>query len=233
MGRSMTAENAASYIQENHFDATALIWKDGKIKLPGKQWDLIYSLVKNVFYDDGAGFIDLGCDADFDYRDNTLTDNFDGTWLSIDGQPIAYYYLNTVDDGEQYVIYGYVPAVLNPEFQNGKTVGGERVDLILNFDSERPEGYISGAIKVYKDNESDTQAKVMIDIGEGDRIQFLCDYYDYDGNYRDSYMLGDPVTLVRTVEIANTPIAKDRSRCRVTYCFTDIYQQNYWTPAVQ
>lgn len=224
MGRSMTARNAAEYIMANHFDASALVWQNGKITLPGEQWNLVTSVVKNVFYDDGSGFIDLGCDAEFDYDPvtGTLTDNFDGTWLSIDGQPVAYYYLNTVDEGEKYVIYGYVPAILN----------GERVNLILNFDSERPYGYIAGAQKVYADGESDTQAKMLIAIGKGDRIQFLCDYYDYDGNYHDSYKLGDPITLGSTYEIANTPISTDMSRCRVTYRFTDLYQKDYWTPVL-
>lgn len=223
IGRSMTADDAAEYILNNHFDASALVWKDRKITLPSEQWDMITDVVKNVFYDDGSGFIDLGTDADFTLSNQTLSDDFDGTWLSIDGQPVAYYYLNTIDDGEQYVIYGYVPAILN----------GERVNLILNFDSERPYGYIAGAMKAYTDGESDTQAKMMIAIGKGDKIQFLCDYYDYDGNYRDSYRLGDPITLGSTVEIANTPIASDLSRCRVTYRLTDIYQQHYWTPTIQ
>lgn len=223
MGRTMTAENAASYIMENHFDASALIWHNKKITLPSEQWSLITDVVKNVFYDDGSGFIDLGTDAEFTISNNTLIDSFDGTWISIDRQPVAYYYLNTVEDGDNYVISGYVPAFLN----------GERVNLILNFDSERPYGYIAGALKVYTDNESDTQAKMLIAIGKGDRIQFVCDYYDYDGNYRDTYKLGDLMTLGDEVEIVNSPISSDLSKCRVTYRFTDLYQQHYWTPAVQ
>ena len=118
---------------------------------------------------------------------------------------------------------GYVPAILNDE----------RVNLILQFDNERPYGYIAGAMKVYNDGESDTQSKMMIAIGKGDRIQFICDYYDYDGNYRNTYKLGDPIILGSTVEIVNTPIASDMSKCKVTYRFTDLYQQNYWTPTVQ
>ena len=68
-----------------------------------------------------------------------------------------------------------------------------------------------------------------IQIGKGDQLQFLCDYYDYEGNYRDSYRLGDPVVLGEETEIANTPIGSHP--VRVTYCFTDYYQQRYWTPA--
>ncbi len=220
MGRSMTAEKAAETIMENHLDASQLKWQNGKIILPKEQWAMVTDVVKNVFYDDGSGFIDLGTDAEFELSNNTLTDNFDGTWISIDRQPVAFYYMNTIEDGEYYVMSGYVPAILN----------GERVNLILNFDNERPYGYIAGALKVYTDGESDTQAKMMIAIGKGDTVQFICDYYDYDGNYRDSYKLGSPITLGSTVEIVNTPISSDLSKCKVTYRFTDLYQQNYWTP---
>ncbi len=45
--------------------------------------------------------------------------------------------MNTIEDGEYYVMSGYVPAILN----------GERVNLILNFDNERPYGYIAGALR--------------------------------------------------------------------------------------
>ena len=220
MGRTMTTEKAASYILDNHFDASLLKWENGRITLPAEQWELIDSVVINVFLDDGSGFIDMGTDTTFLMEGNSLISDYDGTWLSIDRQPVAYYYLNTVDDGDNYVIYGYVPAILN----------GERVDLLLNFDSERPDGYIAGAQKKYTDGESFTQAKGLIAIGKGDTLQFLCDYYDYDENYRDSYYLGDPITLGDEVEIVNTPIASDMSRCKVTYRLTDIYQKNYWTP---
>ena len=222
MNRSMTSERAAAYILENHFDADALVWNNGKITLTKDQWGMVESLYRNVFFDDGKGFIDLGTDPEFELEGDSLVGGFDGTWLSIDGQPVAYYYLDTVEEGDNYVIYGYVPALLN----------GEQVNLMLNFDSERPEGYIAGAQKVYREAPDDAQAKGLIQIGEGDRVQFLCDYFDYNGNYQDTYQLGKEMVLGKTVEIYNTPVG-DLNKCRVTYCFTDIYQQPYWTPAFE
>ena len=108
-------------------------------------------------------------------------------------------------------------------------LNGTRASLILNFDHERPEGYIAGAVPVYPGGETDTQAKNLIAIGAGDTLQFLCEYYDYEGNFQDSYKLGDPITLGETVEIANTAIGR---KTVATYCLTDLYQQNWWTPAV-
>lgn len=222
MGRSLTADKAAEYILDNHFDASQLVWRNGRITLPQEQWGLVTSLVKNLFYDDGRGFIDLGTDAQFELDGGSLTGQNDGYWISINRQPVAYYYLGTEEEGDAYLMTGYVPAFLN----------GERVNLILCFDNERPYGYIAGAQTVYEDGESDTQAKTMISVGSGDRVQFICDYYDYDGNYMDSYKLGKEMVLGDEVEIADTPVSSDLSRCRTTYCFTDIYRQRYWTPAV-
>ena len=225
MGRTMTAGKAAEYIMENHFDNSLLTWKNGAITLPKDQWDLITTVRKNLYLDDGGGFLDLGCDNDFGLSDDglTLIDNFDGTWLAINRQPVAYYYMDTIEEGDNYVITGYVPAILN----------GEQVKLILQFDSERPYGYVAGAQKVYKGDESETQAKTLIAVGAGDTVQFICDYFDYDGNYRDTYCIGDPITLIKEMEIANVPLTADRSKCRITYSLTDIYNQNHWTPAVK
>ena len=220
MGRDMTAADAAEYIMENHFDASELVWTNGRIELSDNNWANLESVVKNVFADNGSGFIDLGCDAEFEFDGDALVDNFDGTWLSVDGNPMSYYYLSTVDyDDDQYVIYGYAPALLNDI----------RVNLIIEFINGE-DACIAGAQFVYGDIESDTQGKMLIAIGEGDRIQFICDYYDYDGNYRDSYKLGESFTLGSSYEIANTPV---RQKCMVTYCFTDFYQQKYWTPALK
>ena len=218
-GRSLTAESAAEYLSTHHLDASALVWDGDRITLPEAQWGEVDSLVRNVFVDDGEGYIDLGTDSEFTLEGNALTDDFDGTWLSIDRQPIAYYYLGTVDDGENYSISGYSPALLN----------GTRVNLMIVLDNDHPYGFIAGAAPVYVRRETEAQAKNLIGIGEGDVLQFLCEYYDYDGKYQDSYRLGDPLTLGAETEIANTPIGDGVKK--VTYCFTDFYQQRYWTPA--
>ena len=223
MGRSLKAESAAEYILENHFDANTLVWRNGRISLSREQWSLVDSLALNVFLDDGNGYIDLGMDNVYELDGNDLLETYDGTWLSIDGEPVAYYNLDTVEEGDNYVISGYVPAILN----------GERVKLMLNFDSERPFGYIAGARKVYPEAETEQQSKELIAIGKGDRVQFICDYYNYDGKYTDSYKLGHEITLGDTVKIANKKIEGDKSNCKATYCFTDIYQNRYWTPVIE
>jgi len=224
-GRSLNTDNTASFISDNRFDPAALVWTAGEegyeIALPESQWELVNQLELNVFYDDGEGFIDLGLDNVFEFTESgALSGYYDGTWLAIDGQPVAYYHINTMDDGESYSITGRVPVLLN----------GIRADLILVFDNETPYGYIAGARYDYRDGETDTIAKSLGELSEGDRIDFLCDYYSYGGEYLDSYMLGEQYVYESQPEISNVYI---EAECAVpTYRFIDIYQQEYWTPVL-
>ncbi|MBQ6399478.1 MAG: peptidase C11 [Clostridia bacterium] len=217
-GRQMTADRAMAYIQENHFDPSNLVWRNGRITLPESQWNLIQSVNRNIFFDDGSGFIDLGMDPDYETDGNDLLSSFDGTVISVDGQPIAFYFLDSVEEGDYYRITGYSPAMLN----------GVRVDLLFVFDQDNPYCYIVGARQVYPDSDWSTLPKNLIQIGRGDQLQFLCDYFDYEGNYQDSYRLGKPITLGYNILISNTPV--ERGRCSVTYCLTDLYQNPWWTP---
>ena len=227
LGRSLSVEDTAAYLAENRLDESALIWQmnadgDPVIALTEEQWSYVQGLDLNMFYDDGQGYIDLGLDNVFDFDANgALLGVTDGTWLAINGQPVAYYHTNTTDDGENYTISGYVPALLNDE----------RVELVLVFDNDNPYGYIAGARTVYIEGETDTQAKGLTELEVGDTLDFICDYYGYDGSYQDSYFLGEQMTVTADMEISNVDIGAD-SVC-ATYRFTDLYNQHYWTAPMQ
>ncbi|HQC36528.1 MAG TPA: peptidase C11, partial [Bacillota bacterium] len=65
----ISTEETARIIEDNRFDASALIWTRGnegyEIKLSMEQWKPVRGIELNVFYDDGEGFIDLGLDNVF------------------------------------------------------------------------------------------------------------------------------------------------------------------------
>ena len=225
-GRALDSKSAAAYIEKNRFDASALNWSSGRngyeLSLSEKNWSLVHDLELNVFYDDGEGFIDLGLDNVFDFTDNgALVGAFDGTWLAINDQPVAYYHLETVEDRDDYTITGRVPVLYN----------GDRADLILVFDNDEPYGYVAGVRYDYRNGETDTVAKGITEISTGDTIDFLCDYYSYDGRYTDSYMLGDRLTVRGELEISNVYLP-DSDYAMASYKFTDIYAQSYWTPVI-
>ena len=175
-----------------------------------------------MFYDDGEGYIDLGLDNMYDFTpDGDLIAATDRTWVSINGQPVAYYHVDTTENGDSYSITGRVPALLN----------GKRVNLWLVFDNQNPRGYIAGAQTDYEENETITVAKSLVQLTDGDKLDFLCDYYSYEGTYQDSYYLGKQMTVSGTPVISNEDVGT--GNVKLTYRFTDIYNQEYWSTALE
>ncbi len=220
-------DNSQFYLS-NTLDAKDLVptEKNGGfvLKLSEKQWSVISEIELNVFVDDGSGFIDLGLDNTYEYdSDGDLLMDYDGTWLSINGNTVAYYLVSESKEGESYSYIGRVPAMLN----------GEKVYIIIAFDNQNPYGAILGAQTNYdKENETATITKGLTEIAKGDVIDYLCDYYSYDGKYSDTYMLGDKYTYdgegftVENLSIGDLPYS-------VTYRITDMYGNKYWTEAIE
>lgn len=226
-GRSLDMENANEYLTAHRFPDEALVWQTGEggvpvLRLNEQQWGLVQDLELNLFYDDGEGYIDLGLDNTFDFDgEGGLLGVNEGTWLAVEGQPVAYYHTATVDDGTSYAITGRVPVLHN----------GSRAELILTFDTERPQGYVAGVQTVYLNGETDTVAKSQSELQPGDTLEFLCDYYSYDGDYQDSYLLGDPL-IVTEEELTVGDVPLD-GVTRASYRFTDIFGKHHWTPTLQ
>ena len=229
--RSIDMEQAAQYVADHHLDDWEVEWQDsGKgdgsavLRLSEEKWSLVHSLELNVFYDDGEGFIDLGLDNVYEFDgDGALKGEYDGTWLAINGQPVAYYHMSTVDDGENYTITGRVPVLHN----------GQRSELILVFDNDTPYGYVAGVQAVYKDGATDTVAKAQEALQPGDVLEFICDYYTLDGSgiqYHDSYLMGDPITFTEEeLTISNVSLI---GTTRAAYRITDLYNVPRWTSAI-
>ena len=231
-GRSLDMEDAEQYLTEHRFAEENLSWSTGSdgipvLRLSEEQWGLVQTLELNLFYDDGEGYIDLGLDTVYEFDDDgallgdsgRASTNSGSSWLAIEGQPVAYYHTVTVDDGTNYTITGRVPVLHN----------GSRAELILVFDNDHPHGFVAGVQAMYLEGETDTIAKNMTGLQNGDTLEFLCDYYSYSGEYQDSYLLGEPLTVTQELTISDVPL---EGATRATYRFTDLYHQHYWTPVV-
>ena len=221
----LDVNRTAEYVAEHRFDASQLVWtrSDGsyRMTLSEDQWAMVHDLQLNVFFDDGQGYLDLGLDNVFAFDENgALAGEYDGTWLAIDDQPVAYYYVDSIYNGDDYVITGRVPVLLN----------GSRAELLLVFDNANPKGYIAGARAVYAGGETETEAKSVSELTAGDQIEFICDYYSYAGVYQNTYRIGDPLTYRGNHRISNVEI--DKNAAKASYLFTDIYCQEYWTPEI-
>ena len=201
------------------FNPESLKWENNSVTLSADEWKEISRLYRNVFYDNGKGYIDLGTDNDFEIKGNSLVFGHDGTWLSIDRQPISCYYLYTWEDGEEYFIRYYTPALLN----------GRKVSIFLDFSDVHPYGEMTEAMTgILGEGLSETEEHIPVK--EGDRVQFLYRYITYDGEEK-IYALENEMVLCNEVEMANIPM--DESKTIVLYQFFDHEGNSYWTPVLQ
>lgn len=214
-----TGRGIPSFINQNHFDAD-LNWKDGKIAITQEQWDMVSELLLNVFIDDGNGYIDLGTDNvyDIDKKGNLLAQE-ELTWLGVssDGnswQVVPYYYISSLQDGDNIISTGRIPVLLN----------GQLADIIIKLDDNGISAV--GARLCYRDNQ--TVAKSITALKDGDEIEFVCDYYGYDGSFCNTYVLGSKLVLNGELLLGDCDISSEKSVA--AYRITDIYRQHYWTP---
>ncbi len=223
---ALVRSSLSSYQANNAGFANLMLTYKGDVPtlvLTEEQWSSVVTLEQNVYLDDGGGYIDLGLDnvADYD-ADNDLIMAYDGTWMSLNGQTVAYYLVSEDRVGENDTILGRVPAMLN----------GTRVNIILEFTNENPNGVVLGAQYDYETNATDTVMKGLVGIQSGDKIDFLCDYYHYDGTFNDTFYLGEQMTFTGSWKIGDAPLG-DGFNWEMTYRITDVYGGQYWTPTVK
>ena len=191
--------------------------------MPEGQWSLVQTVDKSMLYKVGEGYLDLGLDNVFDFdRDGNLIPNEENSWLALNGNTVAYYHTETLEKGnDEYSITGYVPVLLN----------GEAAKLFLTFDNANEQGYVSGVQYDYDEEVTETEAKIETKLNDGDELTFTCDYYPINGGDKDIYEIGKmKVTDADSIKITNKDLEQTKSV--ITYRFTDIYDQYYWTPAL-
>ncbi|HCI73554.1 MAG TPA: hypothetical protein DHV42_03330, partial [Lachnospiraceae bacterium] len=204
----------------------ALTQKDGKqvLLLDEEMWDQITAVELEVFVDDGGGYLDLGLDNVLSYtEDGDLIDAWNGTWLTLNGQPAAVYPISDEDeDGDGlYITRKFIPALLN----------GDRINLIVEFNEETGEDTVLGAERVLS---TGVQEKGYTPLSGGDTIQMICDYFTYKGSFEGSYRLGEAITVPEDgqLTVANMTITGEE-RMLYTVRLTDLYQAHYWLPLLE
>ena len=226
---TLDARSVADYVSANTFDASLLNWAAGEdgapeMLLPQDQWNLISELKLSVFRNDGEGFIDLGLDLyeGFFKPNGALSGEYDGGWLHINGQEVAYYQMYTVvaNDGTK-VTLGRVPCLYN----------GQRANLLIEIVNDEPA--VVGVCFNYDDDpEILTYAKAATEYNSTDTVTFIADYYTYDNVYENTYRISDEFTVGDGLE-ASFMLVADAEEINPCYRFTDFYGQEYWTPVMR
>ena len=224
----LPVETVEQYVSSNRLNEEDITWQANKDKQPclvldDAKWAQIQAVDMALYYDDGKGYVEMGLDNTYDFDDDgSLLPTMDGTWISINGQPVAYYHTETMDDGEQYRISGEVPVLLN----------GESANLILVFDDENEYGYVAGARYDYEDEEEDCAEGKIFDLQEGDTLEFVASCYTYDGDFEQNYLIGDPITVTDQADLTISDTSLGSGDCVIIYRFTDMYGTDYWTSAL-
>ena len=215
-------EEYEDYFEDSQIDVDELEVEEKDdsfvLHLSDEQWDSIIDIGSSVWYDDGEGYIDLGIDSYYEFDDSgDLKVEFDGTWIAINGNIVRY---EVVEKTEKYE-KGTVHALLNDE----------EVNLIIYYDSKNPDGKVLGAEPIDAYGNTTLFGKGYIEIKEGDKIDFIVDYYDYDGNFDDEYLYGDTLTVGDDELTVSYEWIGD-GECTIYYVLTDMYNNVYYTEPV-
>ena len=232
----------------SHLDSSDLVLTDKNgtkvLSLSEEDWSLIQDVKLNVWVKDGDGYLNLGLDNIFEFdEDNDLLMEYDGLWVAVNDQIVSYYMTECEpDDNGNWVTRGYIPVLLN----------GERANLIVEYSGEEENGAIIGAEMVYEDLQTDgklvpyinEQAALsgefadadvngeyeekVVSLKATDTIDFLCEFYDLDGNYDDVYPIGSQITVGDGLKVTDIKVKADQ--ILFGYELQDIYDSARRTP---
>ena len=210
----------AEAMSENFLDpgriAVSYVGDQPVVSLTDEEWGLVQTVELNVFAEDADGYIDLGLDNIFDMEGNNLLLNYDGTWLTLNGKPVAYYLISDTENPDgSWTTIGRIPALLNDV----------PVNLQVIFNKDNPYGTITGAYPYYQNAETETSPKGLIPVQDGDELVFVCDHYGYDNSYHSSRLLGTSLTVSGELVLENRSL---ENNVIPSYRFTDIYGNHYW-----
>ena len=218
------------YGQVEVYHELELIWSDADdcyiLSLTPEDWSLLTDIQQEVLLDDGEGYVDLGTDQYYEVNQNgDLLVIFDNTWVALDGQVVPYYAEETIVTAEGVIFTGYVPAVLNGETE---------IDIMLQWDSEDAD---AGSVSGYRHYEEadfgiGTVGRGLKQFVPGDQVDFLCDFYTYEGDYDGPYYWGETLAIGETPPQVTYADLGDYD-CLVSYALTDIYQNRSWTQMVE
>lgn len=206
-----------SYYAENSYDATELelVEKDGQyvLEMSEEDWGLISEVYLEVFLDAGDGYLHLGSDNVAEYNDagDLIVGFDDNSWVALNGHIVSFF---AEASDEENVWKGYVPAYVND--QEAKLI------LVWRGDEATVEGYE----RVY---DTSTASRGLLELEDGDVIEFIGDFYTYEGEYQEQYII-DSITVDGALEVSYEDVGD--SDCLIYYSLHDIYQNVYWTESL-
>ncbi len=187
------------------------------LELSDEDWEVITNITCEVMYDDGEGYIDLGSDDYYELDNkNNLRIDYDGLWITIEGQTVPFYTIESNDKISKGEVYAYV--------------NDEESRIIIMWDEKNPDGKVLGYEPLSYGNTT-LSSKGLSKFKKGDKIEFVFDYYTYDGDYDDKYIIGDEL-VVNSENLRVSYEEVGSGEFYVYYKITDVFNNEYYTEAV-
>lgn len=163
----------------------------------------------------GGMLIYLGCDDDiyYDYSKGIITDNFDGSWISLpDSQPLP---IEVVYQNDDYSLYT-CSILLN----------GEHTNLRIEYDWNHSDWKVIGAWDGI-DSDTGMAARDIIKLKNGDVIQPV---YSYTENDTTDYFVGAEYTIYGDLKLTYQMLPEGDYTYGIT--LYDIYGNWFFTPDI-
>lgn len=197
------------------------------LQLTEEEWSTITYIELQVFIDDGEGYLDLGADNVYSFdEDGDLAVDFDYTWVALNGQIVPFY---AVEEGERWdgswYSYGVVPA----ELTRAGDGSSEDVELLVYWDEEHEGGYVTGYRPASNEGIGVAERNLR-QLERGDRLDFFCEYYNYQEEYEGSYYFGNPLIVQGELEVTYEKL--EEYPTDICYYLQDIYRNEYWTEKI-
>ena len=166
------------------------------IGLSDKEWKLVTDVELGVKMKVGSKYADLGSDPKFaKAKDGRYTLQYDGTWATINGVPVAMQPVNTQQTDKGNIYISKVPATINMfeevniYIQRDEREGMNGEAKILGFapvaETEAKEG----------ESEKNVLPKGYNEFKSGTFVTFTYDWYDEEGNFVRTAMGHLPVKV--------------------------------------
>ena len=200
-----------------------------QIELPDKVWKNVVDCQVGVYMKTGEGRMYLGSDhiGALDENGNPMV-ALENSWPHIGGALIAYNAEQARETEEGTIFSGRTRAILNDRTQ---------IEILIECDpvkeeSDQPaEAHILGYVPA--DDPFSFMSKGLETLEAGDKLQFLFDFYDEQGNLVKTDTYGKTVRILRNDDVA----VKDEpfGECDLEFggMLTDVYQRTFRTEMLE
>lgn len=199
------------------------------LELSDKVWKLIVDSKQFYYMETENGLQYLGMDdvGRLDENGHPMVTT-DGTWISLDGQPIFYEPSGSRDADGTTIFTGITKARLN-----------NQTDIILYIEwdpmTENSDGPEKGTIIGYDpvDEDSAFMQKGMKELEPGETLDFLFDFYDEEGKLIETRTSGKTYRVVKPESIIVQDAPLKSCTLKHGVLLTDAYQRKYQSAMVE